>query len=73
MEKINEEQLILSNLKDAGCDDILIKQFYKLKEKGHKEEMKRLLLTHRASLLDKVHTGQRMIDCLDYLIYNIGK
>lgn len=30
-----------------------------------------LLARHRAALLEEVHRGERKIDCLDYLIYQL--
>lgn len=70
---MTEEQIVLHNLKDAGCDDTTINKYFKLKNEGREKEQLRLLLLHRASLLDKVHAGQQMIDCLDYLIYSLKK
>lgn len=70
---MTEEQIVLRNLKDAGCDDTTINKYFKLKNEGREKEQLRLLLLHRASLLDKVHAGQQMIDCLDYLIYSLKK
>lgn len=67
---MNEQmQHVLHNLEDAGCDSLTIKQFFKLQSEGKKAEQLKLLVRHRASLLDELHAGQRMIDCLDYLIY----
>lgn len=73
MNEMTEEQIVLRNLKDAGCDDTTINKYFKLKNEGREKEQLRLLLLHRASLLDKVHAGQQMIDCLDYLIYSLKK
>ena len=33
----------------------------------------RLLRIHRQGLLDEVHTGEKRIDCLDYLVYQMEK
>lgn len=71
MDELKQRQLLLRNLEDAGCDCATIEQFFKLQNEGRKAEQLRLLFRHRASLLDRVHVGQHMIDCLDYLIYSM--
>lgn len=70
---MTEEQLLLRNLWDAGCDDVVIAQYFKLREAGKKTEQMQLLSVHRALLLDRVHVSQQMIDCLDYLLYTAAK
>lgn len=64
----NDED-ILMNLQDAGCDDKIIKKYFQLQEMGRRTEQIRLLSLHRASLLDEIHEEQQKLDCLDYLIY----
>ena len=49
----------------------MIEQYLKLKKEGREKEQIRLLSLHRASLLDRLHVSQHMIDCLDYLIYQM--
>ena len=71
MNGLTDEQLLLRNLTDAGCDDSMIEQYLKLKKEGREKEQIRLLSLHRASLLDRLHVSQHMIDCLDYLIYQM--
>lgn len=72
MNKMSEDYL-LCNLKDAGCDEVTIQKYIKLQKEGKRQEQYRLLSAHRASLLDRVHVGQHMIDCLDYLVYTMEK
>lgn len=71
MNGLTDGQLLLRNLKDAGCDDSTIEQYLELKKEGREKEQMRLLSLHRASLLDRLHVSQHMIDCLDYLIYQM--
>lgn len=73
MDEITEDVRLLRNLKDAGCDEKTIQKFLQLQKKNRTQEQYRLLSLHRASLLDNVHATQRMIDCLDYLIYSMKK
>lgn len=68
-----EERLLLRNLKDAGCNETIIQKYFQLQKEGKREEQFRLLSMHKASLLDRVHVSQRMIDCLDFLVYTMKK
>ncbi len=68
---MNNENDMIQNLKDAGCDDGTIVAFITdLKEKRIADGLK-LLAVHRRSLLEEIHKDQKQIDCLDYLVYNI--
>ncbi len=67
------EQILLRNLKDAGCDSATIERYFQLQKEGRRQDQYRLLCLHRASLLDQVHISQHKIDCLDYLIYTMKK
>ena len=73
MNEIPERTRLLRNLRDAGCDEAIIQKYFQLKEEGKRQEQYRLLSMHRASLLDKLHVSQQMIDCLDYLIFSMKK
>lgn len=64
---------LVQNLKDAGCGPELVEQFLALKETGDVNGQMKLLRIHRQSLLDEVHIGEKRIDCLDYLVYQMGK
>ncbi len=59
------------NLRDAGCTVEMVKQFFFLQDKGKKDEQLELLFRHRKGLLEQIHRGEKQIDCLDYLIYQI--
>ena len=50
-----------------------VEQFLALKETGDVNGPMELLRNHRQSLLDEVHIGEKRIDCLDYLVYQMGK
>lgn len=70
---MNNENAIIQNLKDAGCDENTIQTFVEdLREEKVAEGLK-LPAVHRRSLLDVLHKDQQQIDCLDYLIYNLEK
>lgn len=62
---------LIRNLKDGGCGPRQIEQFFTLREAGKFREQLRLLSRQRVSLLKRVHTAQRKVDCLDYLIFTM--
>lgn len=70
---MNDTNAVLQNLKDAGCDDEVVKTFMELAETGEKQKQYRLLEKHRRDLLDKVHNSERQIECLDYLVFQMKK
>lgn len=73
MNGISEKERLLRNLKDAGCDNATVETYLELERQGKQQEQLRLLSLHRATLLDRIHLNQNMIDCLDYLIYSKKK
>ena len=62
---------IIENMKDAGCDAALTEQFEALWAKGDQKGQMRLLNGYRRLLLNEIHAGQKKLDCLDYLIYQM--
>ena len=62
---------IYQNLVDAGMDSAAVKQCMPFVKEENFSGMLPILSKHRAVLLDSIHTGQKQIDCLDYLIYKI--
>lgn len=67
------EQELIQNLRDAGCDEQAIQIFLDSLYQGKSPESIRQLKKHRRCLLDNVHTEQKKIDCLDYLLYQMQK
>ena len=67
------QQSMIQNLKDAGCDSNMIEQFLACHENGNVEKQQKLLSDHRRQLLERVHTEEKKIDCLDYLDYQLRK
>lgn len=66
-------QEIIQNLKDAGCDRETAERFITLEGTGDTQEQLKLLSIHRKWLLDRIHSEEKRIDCLDYLVYQIQK
>lgn len=67
------KEAIVQNLKDAGCNEETIHCCLACLDAGKKEELLSRLEQHRNGLLDKVHEGEKQIDCLDYLVFQIGR
>ena len=72
-ERTKQEQAVVANLADAGCDKEQIEQFMDFLKSGRKEAGLSLLAKHRRFLLDCCHADQKKIDCLDYLIYKMNQ
>ncbi len=64
-------QTITENLKDAGCDQEMITEFFD--KSGKRDEQLRILKRHRQILLDRVHREEKRIDSLDYLVYQMTR
>ncbi len=73
MNSENNENNIIQNLKDAGCDGDTIIAFVENFREEKIEDGLKLLAGHRRLLLDGLHKEQRQIDCLDYLVYKLEK
>ena len=67
------EDAIIQNLKDAGCSQEVISCCIACLNHGKKDELLKRLEEHRKGLLHKVHEGEKQIDCLDYLVYQIHR
>lgn len=65
------KEAIVQNLADAGCGRETIECCIACLDCGEKEELLKRLENHRNGLLHKVHEGEKQIDCLDYLVYQI--
>lgn len=69
----NSEEDVIQNLKDAGCSEDTISEFVEDMRQGRMEAGKYLLDAYRNTLLDELHKAQKHIDCLDYLVWQMGK
>lgn len=69
--EFDDKDKLRTALKDAGCPEDVIREVLLCSEKDRQE---RILQRHRASLLNDMHTSQRRIDILDYIVrYLQGK
>lgn len=67
------ERSIVENLRDAGGDEDFIQCFMELSKNEELEAQLKLLGKHRTGLLDSLHTEQKRIDRLDFLIYKLKR
>ena len=65
--------ILHENLVDAGCDENTVNACMTMAKAENKAGILHLLTKQRKSLLQTVHTGQKQIDCLDFLVYSIQK
>lgn len=70
---IQKREDVIRNLEDAGCDDATIDCIMNCLEHGNTDGCLKQLSEHRDCLLKDVHKGEKRIDCLDYLMYNLLK
>ena len=71
MAEVNDA--IIQNLIDAGCNEEFIGQFKEAYASGQISKMTAMLARQRKSLLDKIHSDERKIYCLDYLVNSLNK
>jgi len=71
--RTKQEQSVITNLVDAGCDNEQIEEVMTLIKQGRKKEVLALLANYRKRLLDCYHAEQKKIDCLDYLVYQMRR
>lgn len=65
---------IVQNLKDAGCSDEFIDEFFNISKKNKSEKsVIKLLYNYKKFLLKDLHDSQKKIDCLDFLIFKINQ
>lgn len=64
---------VYQNLIDSGCDSQIADQCMSYMREGKAPDMLPILKQYRSALLASVHTGQKQLDCLDFLIYRIKK
>lgn len=70
---MEDKENIEANLKDAGFSEEEIKDFMELLDKSNLCKQCECLAQKRKKLLDKIHTNEKQITCLDYLRYKLEK
>ncbi len=65
--------ILYQNLVDAGCSQEDIKTCMDFARNGDMLSITPLLKNHRKNLVEALRADQEQLECLDYLIYQIGK
>ncbi len=74
MASVTDRNAVLrQNLVDAGCDHQTVTCCMEGFWKSNQLEIERLLKQQRKKLLGDIHVGQKQLDCLDYLLYQLDK
>ncbi|MEY8392657.1 hypothetical protein D3Z36_09820 [Lachnospiraceae bacterium] len=73
MTSYSGEEAVIQNMRDAGCSQDIIERCLACIAQGNKKGLLDLLNEHRESILSKVHEEEKQIDCLDYLVFQIGR
>lgn len=64
---------IWQNLRDAGCSETMIQEFFSCSQKDEKDKQVTMLEAHRKKLLEDVHDKEKKISCLDYLMFQMNR
>lgn len=67
------KEKIIENLRDAGCDETMIANYFKAIDAGDREAALVCLEKHREKLLEQFHKSCSCIDCLDYFLMQSEK
>lgn len=73
MQNKTPDEDMIRNLKDAGCCEKKIAAFCDAARQGKERECRKLLEQHRRTLMESIHEGQKCVDCLDYLMYQMDR
>ena len=68
---LNKEEILLQNLKDAGCSKKLIIECMTCYKEGTLSLKLTELNAFRKTVLNEKRSKQKQIDCLDYLLNKI--
>ncbi len=69
----NESQRFYQNLIDIGFEEEMIAHCVLLQKEGRDRELRVTLQNSLRNLLDHIHTEQKKLDCLDYLVNWLDK
>lgn len=69
----DKQALLYENLCDAGCGAQMIEECVSMAGNHQQEELLQVLAGQRAELMDAIHTNQKRVDCLDFLVCQINR
>jgi hypothetical protein len=73
MHEFSSKEKMTQCFKDIGCEDEIMNEFMKCFDQDKDKVLAQinLLIKQRRYLLDQLHTAQKRIDCIDYMIYQL--
>ncbi len=72
-EAFDRNGIIFQNLSDAGCDRETAERCTELILSEKYEQALAIIKPRKKRLLEEIHTNQKRIDSLDFLVYKIEK
>ena len=69
----NAKECLHQNLRDARCSKEQIERCMELSDIGDQGRMLFILKEHRKELLETIHSHQKALDSLDYLLFQTEK
>lgn len=72
-EASDKYSIIFQNLRDSGLDETTAGNCTEMIIGGDTFQALQIIKNYRKSLLEKIHTNQKKLDCLDFLIYQLGR
>lgn len=64
-------EALAASLSSTGLDAFSISRFLKLLAEGGSAGPIKILRSHRLDLLEEIHSKQKSLDLIDYIIYKI--
>ena len=61
-------EIALQCLRDCGCPPQMMERFRRCAQENRVCDQIRLLESHRAHLMDDLHSAQKKVDCIDFLL-----
>lgn len=65
--------LMIVELLENGCSKDIVDQFCQLSNGNNKIDLILILRKYRQELINRIDTNGKLIDCIDYLIYDLER
>lgn len=68
---MDKKELLLQNLRDAGCNEAQVQSCMLQMQNWRTRDLLPFLVKHKNDLMREIHSRQKEVDCVDYLLYQI--